>query len=207
MRRTKLRDGNVLIAAALLFAGQAALRADALFNFDSDSGETTFSDTSNGVTATFSSSADPGGFAVGPSFFSAPMTGNVLLDPGSAGLSNLALDILFSQDSTSISLDFAINGTPSDVFTLSAFEGATLVGSVNASGVVLSSFPQGSISFNGGTFNNVVLTATGFDFAIDNVDLASTSGVPEPASVYLLAAALLALFGAAKLPRSRRNQA
>lgn len=204
----KSRSRNVVFAAGLLFAGQAALLADAIFNFDSDlvGKPTTFSDTSNGVTATFSSPADPGGFGVSPTFFSPPMNGNVLLDPGSSGATGIALDILFSQNSNSISLDFATDGT--GTFFLDAFKGTTLVGSVSASGVVLSSFPQGSISFNGATFDNVVLTSpdTPF-FAIDNVDVASVSGVPEPASVYLLGAALLALFSMAKLPRRRRSRA
>ena len=196
-----------------MIASQAALRADAIFNFDSDASltETTFSDTSNGVTATFSSPADPGGFTVvaaAVNGFFAPMSGNVLEDPGSSGASAIALDILFSQDFNSISMDFATDGA--GAFFLSAFNGTTLVGSVNVTGSVPlgGAFPQGSISFNGATFNNVVLTSpdTPF-FAIDNVGVAVASGVPEPASLYLLAAALLALFGIAKLPRRQRSRA
>lgn len=89
------------------------------FNFNSDpvgsdfyGPSTTFSNTSNGLTATFSSPAFPGGFAVAlVPFFAPPFSGNILYDPGRQPVSNIALDIAFSSNLTSISMDFATDGT------------------------------------------------------------------------------------------------
>src|SRR5579884_4224959 len=79
------RTWQLLLTAAILCAGA---RADAIFNFDSDTDgtSTTFTDTNNGISATFSSSADPGGFVIYPSVFET-LTGNVLGDPGPVSVS------------------------------------------------------------------------------------------------------------------------
>ena len=199
MRLAKLLGlfGSISLFLLLVSSG---VRADSVYNFDSASGETSLSLSSNGITATFSSAVDPGGFAVGATFFSAPMVGNVLLDPGSANGSNLALDVLFSSDLQSITLDFAVDGLTSDTFDLAAYEGATLVGTSSATGTILSSFPQGTISFSGATFNKVTLTSSATEFAIDNVDVASIA-TPESPTALLLGAGLLALLGVVRRRR------
>jgi len=141
---------------------------------------TTFTDTNNGITATFSSPADPGGFVTAATFFS--FGPEILYDPGPAGASDIPLNIGFSQPVNSITMDFATDG--SGTFDLSAYMGSTLVGTATATGVVVVSFPEGSISFNGATFNSVVLTSPSTPyFAIGNVDVSST---PEPGSAILM---------------------
>src|SRR5580698_4536115 len=131
----------------------AAANASAIFNFDGDAPgtSTTFTDTVNGISATFFSSADPGGFVVYPSMFET-LTGNVLGDPGPALMDNLALDISFSQNLSVIELDFATSDfiSPS-LFTVSAYENSALVGSVSSTGEFLSgfTFPEGEIAFEG----------------------------------------------------------
>lgn len=54
----------------------SAANASTLFTFHNDNLGTTsdFTDTVNGLSATFSSSADPGGFIVYPSFFETPIS-------------------------------------------------------------------------------------------------------------------------------------
>lgn len=97
------------VAGVVVFTNPATATT-ATFNFDSDivGTATPFTDSSNGISATFSSPADPGGFAVGPTFF-LTLTGNVLLDPGPAGAASIPLDIGFSQPISSIRFLFALN--------------------------------------------------------------------------------------------------
>jgi hypothetical protein len=184
--------------ARLLFAAFAvcaAANAAAIFNFDTDNPgtSTTFTDTSDGLSATFSSSADPGGFVLEETDFFDTLTGNVLGDPGPAGQDNLALDISFSQDLSAITLDFATTdfNTPSP-FTLTAYENSTPVGSNTLTGQFLPGFlfPEGEISFGGAAFNNVVLSSTATDFAVDNIQ-AAPSAAPEPGTMALLGATLV----------------
>jgi len=182
----------------------AAANASTIFNFDGDSPgtSTNFTDTVNGLSATFSSSADPGGFTIYGSMFET-LTGNVLGDPGPANLDGLALNISFSQDLSAITLDFAtsdfITASP---FTITAFEGSTQVGTATLNGQFLNgfTFPEGEITFAGGPFNTVVLSSTAMDFAVDNINVVTA---PEPGTLALLGAGLL-LTG---LPSMRRRKA
>lgn len=179
------------LLALVLGACSALSAATITFNFNADAvGKATgFTDTLSGLSATFTSSGDPGGFVVGPTFFQS-LTGNVLLDPGPAGLNNLALTIQFSAPQTIISLNFAMNSAAGVPLNLSAFNGAALTGSASASGIIPIgfSFPEGLLSFSGGPFDRVVLTSTALDFAIDNVTV--TDVVPEPNSLVLILGSL-----------------
>ncbi|HZU26855.1 MAG TPA: PEP-CTERM sorting domain-containing protein [Bryobacteraceae bacterium] len=183
-----------LVISGILCVGASAT---SVFDFDADAGgtSTTFTDTNNGISATFSSSADPGGFVVYPSVFET-LTGNVLGDPGPAGLDNLALDISFNADLSAIDLLFATAdfNTPSPV-TLTAFEGAQQVGSSSFPGQFLTgfTFPEGELAFSGANFNKVVLSTTAPDFAIDNVLVAAAAPVPEPSALALISLGLFAL--------------
>ena len=141
-----LRNSRVLFLLVCLFWTAGIARADAIFNFNSDpvgsdfyGPSTTFSNTSNGLTATFSSPAFPGGFAVAlVPFFAPPFSWNILYAPGRQPVSNIALDIAFSSNLTSISMDFATDGT--GPFALTAFEGGVPVGSVVATGTIRAGF-------------------------------------------------------------------
>jgi hypothetical protein len=165
----------------------------ALFNFNSDlvGTQTTFTDTNGGISATFSSPLDPGGFVVAPTFF-LTLTRNVLLDPGPAGASNIPLMISFSRNLTDIVMSFATDGT--GPITVTAFENGTMVGSSTAIGIIPMgfSFPEGTISFVGADFNSVVLSATTPFFAVDNINATAVTPVGEPSSAAL---AGIAIFG------------
>ena len=173
-----------------------AAYGDTIFNFDGDSlgTATNFTDTVNGLSATFSSAGDPGGFVVYASMFET-LTGNVLGDPGPAGLDGLALDINFSQNLSALTLDFATDdfGTPSPV-TVTAYENSTLVGSNTSTGMFLGGllFPEGELAFSGPRFNNVVISSPAMDFAVDNITVA-TSAAPEPSGFVLIGAAVFAI--------------
>ena len=181
---------NKLILPALLVCGFA--RADAIFNFDNDAlgTATGFTDTVNGISATFSSSADPGGFVIYQSMFET-LTGNVLGDPGPAFQDNLSLTINFSQGLSAVTLDFATSDfiTPSP-FTITAYENGLSVGSATSTGQFLNgfTFPEGEIAFEGGTFNQLVLSSPAMDFAVDNINVI---GAPEPGSFALLGSGLI----------------
>jgi hypothetical protein len=194
---------RISIAAIVL---SVAVNASTIFNFDGDSlgTSTNFTDTVNGLSATFSSPADPGGFVVYSSMFET-LTGNVLGDPGPAGLDNLALTINFSQNLSAITLDFATADfiTPSPL-TITAYENSTLVGSNTLPGMFLNgfTFPEGEIAFSG-LFNQVVISSTATDFAVDNINVITASPTPEPAAFALFGGGLLAL----GLPVLRRKSA
>lgn len=181
----------IQILTTIMMAGAAA-NAGAIFNFDTDAlGTTTaFTDTNNGVSATFASAADPGGFVIYPSIFDT-LTGNVLGDPGPAGVDGLALNIDFNQPLAGIQLDFATSdlGTPSPL-TLTAYENGALVGSDTQFGQVPGGFlfPEGAISFHGGVFNQIVISSTAADFAVDNINVTSA---PEPGTAALIGIGLI----------------
>jgi hypothetical protein len=192
-----LRISKMLFPFALLILTLGTAHANSVFNFDSDpvNENTTFTDTNNGVSATFSSPT-AGGFEVFAASSLPPLellTGNVLTDT----TENASLAIAFSSNETSISLDFATNSATPVPLTLTAFENGTQVGQVSDSGAIPMGYtlPEGLITFNGATFNSVSLTSTAEDFAIDNVNVQSA---PEPSSFSLLGIGLLTLFGAAK---------
>ncbi len=182
----------MLVLPALL-AGITA-NASTLFDFDQDAPgtSTTFTDTVNGLSATFSSSVDPGGFVVYPTIFET-LTGNVLGDPGPAFADNINLDVNFSLNLSAIELNFATADfiTPSP-FTLTAYENSVPVGSVTSTGQFLagSPFPEGEIAFAGANFDQVVLSSPAADFAIDNVNVVSATA-PEPGTFGLLIGGLL----------------
>ena len=181
----------ILPVALCCAAADASTVVD--FNFDSDTlgTTTTFTDTVDGLSATFSSAADRGGFVVFPTMFET-LTGNVLGNPGPAFAFDIPLDVSFSGNLSAITLDFATGdfNTPSP-FSIAAYENTTLVGSSTSTGQFLPgfAFPEGEITFDGGTFNNVVISTPSPNFAVDNIHVLATA--PEPGTLTMLAAGLL----------------
>lgn len=176
----------------------------ATFNFDTDTPFTTqtaFTDTSNGISATFFTFVGPdaggAGFVVEPSFGASTFTGNALASqtPGDV------LGVIFSQPVTSASVQFLTDdfGTP-QIFALDAFFGGNFVGDQFAYGTVPTGdfFPQGTISFGGMPFDGLAFSSEN-DFAIDDLNVVAT---PEPPAITLVLLGLL-LMGAAGLARTR----
>ncbi|MGH8217367.1 MAG: PEP-CTERM sorting domain-containing protein [Steroidobacteraceae bacterium] len=204
---TKL--SKVLMVAAAVASVSAAKASDIDFNFNAvDLTSTPLTLSSGGVTVTFSSPEDPGAYFAlqEPGTFS--FTDDVLL-------SNLdgppadELDITFSQALSSFSAAF---GTASfdapgslDLAALSGGLSGTTVGTSSATGSIIdgSAFPEGTITFDSGTFDSVILTdASDPAFAIGDFSIttAPTTSVPEPSTLVLTGIGLAGLL----LARRRR---
>ena len=206
-----------VLCGVLASAGFSSARADAIFDFDAvtQGTQTAFSDTQNGITANFSSSGDPGGFGVGPSFFAPPIANNVLLSPGSNFETGSFIPLFATFDTPlySVNLDFALNDFQTSGFTLQAYSGGfggTFIGSSQAFGTIMEggSFPQGSISFgNGMAFDSLQFTAdTAQNFAVDNISVTSApqpSPVPEPGTMALMGVGLASLAAARKRKKEK----
>jgi hypothetical protein len=189
----------VCLAAALLFVSSLPAFADT-FTFDSiPLGTTTpFTSASSGSTTGQFSSPD-GQFQVAASFF-AMLPGQVLID-----FVPSTLEIVLSQPQQSVSLLFGLNTSSlSTTLNLQALLGANPVGSASATGTIPPGFffPEGSISFSGGIFDQIRLTSAAPNFAVDTIDVTpvATTIVPEPATVSLI------ISGLAVIAVSRRRR-
>jgi len=182
---------RILVAALVLCSVLGVspwLSHAAVFNFDTDTvgTGTTFTDSDSGVSATFSSTGDPGGFTVQPTFFFT-LTGNVLYDPGPAGLNDIPLSITFSQPVSSIQLNFALNTGDASIPLVANFSNG---GSTSATGTIPilpgDSSPEGILTASFATpFTEVTLTTAAADMAVDNITV-TTAAVPEPITLLLL---------------------
>jgi PEP-CTERM motif len=204
---------TVLAALGVVAFGTAQAQTTANFNFNSlDPTEnptgsitsTPFSLTSSGVTATFSSPADPGAFSVlSPAGFLS-FTDDVLISSPGGG-SGPALEVDFSQPLSSFTGDFATFGDGALTVTALSGPGGSMVGGSSATGTVSVTdpvdfpFPEGTITFNGGTFSSIILSdATDPAFALGDFSVTTApTHVPEPSTLALmgLGLAAAALFG------------
>jgi hypothetical protein len=194
------------------------------FTFDNQ-GVSPFADSSDGLTASFSTPTGGGWLMVGPGYFKSPFSGNALFDNRVASNPNGSnpLTVSFSQGVHGVTLDFATMnfGANASTFTLKAYSGGangTLVGTATAVGVAenltfgsngftpatsIMFFPQGVIGLTSDTsFDTIVLSAgPAVDFAIDNLLVS----VPEPGGMALAGVALLGACVSAWKRRGRRN--
>ncbi|MFZ0594449.1 MAG: PEP-CTERM sorting domain-containing protein [Bryobacteraceae bacterium] len=212
--------GNVVrgFVSLLVVAGSAsALRADSIFDFSTDTPvqypgtplptttppgtQTTFTNTNNGISATFSSLTAsgvnaPSGFIVQNynTFvnFSGP---NSLYESDfvTPRFTNLVLDVNFSSVLSGSSLQFALNQVSpqgGNSLTLTAFLNGTQVGTTTVlNSGTMATYLYGSLSFGNVDFNSIVLSSNTIEFAIDDLDVtpaAPVSGVPEPAPTALI---------------------
>jgi hypothetical protein len=190
-------------------------RADSIFNFEDLAlgTQAPFTETNNGVTATFTSSfpntfdieTDPSGIG----------SGQRLIQIDTTTAMNVSLTVAFGgQQFQSVSLPFAILGitadNPAPQLTLQALLNGTAVGSISAP--TTTNLPNagpfystGSLSFSpGSAFDSLVLTSSRNGFAIDDLSVSTSavSGVPEPASIALL---MFGMAGTLMFVRRRRS--
>jgi hypothetical protein len=194
-----------IFGLAFLIGSAGIAKADSIFNFEDIPRFThdPFTETNNGVTATFTTS-DPGAFVVDvdPTGIG---SGLRLIQTNETAIGSnahtVALTVSFGgQQFLSAAFPFAMLGTVSDgpQLTLQALLGGTPVGALTIPTTTDQGdnppYSSGFFSFNPGTaFDSFVLTSASPGFAIDDLSVSTSavSGVPEPASVALL------LFGCA----------
>jgi hypothetical protein len=214
-----MRNFTTGFVCLLVLAGSAsALRADSIFDFQGDTPvaypgvpapsvtppgtQTTFTDTNNGIAATFTSAAAggvnaPSGFIVQNfNTFQNFSGANSLYENDfiAPRFVNLVLSVGFSSLLSSSTLQFALNPEQGgDSLTLTAFLNGAPVGTpVTAinTGAVGTSYLYGSLSFAPGVdFNSISLSSDTIEFAIDDLSVtpsSTPSGVPEPASTTLV---------------------
>jgi hypothetical protein len=182
------RIGTLLVTGfALAFCTAQYTRADALFDFETNAPNTVtpFTDSVNGLSATFGGSTR---VCDSQSFFKS-LSGQILIQNFCGSSSDSGpVTISFSSPLSTISFDFAVAG-PDGTLSLSAFLGGTPVGGNNFGTTLPSGFFNGEGVANfSGTFDSIELSSDLF-LAVDNVH-ASTSPVPEPGFSLLVAAAI-----------------
>jgi hypothetical protein len=205
-----LRILTVVAALSAVAFGTAQAQTTASFNFNSLDPDVTgnitgtpFKLTSGGVTATFSSPSDPGAFSVlSPAGFLS-FTDDVLISDPSNGPATLEVD--FSQPLSSFTGDFATFGDGALTVTALSGPGGALVGSNSATGTLSVTdpvdfpFPEGTVTFNGGTFSSIILSdSTDPAFALGDFSVTTApTHVPEPSTLTLmgLGLAAAAIFG------------
>jgi hypothetical protein len=203
-------------ASALVTAAAPAVAATA--NFDGITASPTFAGTTPGGTAgpavtdggiNFSGGVILNGSAYGNEETTSPnlyATSNYLaLTDGSLLPGAIAGDL--GGITNSITLD-VMNGAAASVFTLSLFDGATLVGTDPISlGAFGSSGAVGNLSYSGAGFDNFKVTsgqgAGSIDFGIDTVTILTVSAVPEPATWVLMFVGFAGVGGALRRQRSK----
>ena len=208
-----MKQGNRIgLAAVLVCVFTPGLFADTVvFTFGSAEGGTPFTETVNGLGASFSSDGDPNGFEV-IDFPPLNPLGPVLADQVRMDGSFLTLTIGFSAPQTSFSTVFGTTlqsrSDPDPPFDLTAFNGASEVGSATATGVLAPIFPIefGVLSFSGPAFDSVVLLSPkAAAFWIDGLVVNAGPTVPEPSSLSLVAFVGLVGFCAGAIKRLRRR--
>ena len=199
-----MRQLIVAVSTAALLSGPCpALARSITFSFDSLStgAGTPITLTSDGVSATFTASGDPGGFQIVPSYFSFP--GNVIETPGASFQDFEALNIAFSMPLASFSGPFATD--VSGPLDLTASLGVSEAGTASSTGAIPFgyTYPEGTISFNGAKFNGLVLSVPNDpDFALGSF----TVTIPEPSTWALMLAGFagVGVVAARRASRSRR---
>lgn len=206
-----------ILAVAFAASSATVLKADSIFNFEDVPLDTTttFTETNNGVTATFSSSV-PGAFLVdiNPDGIG---SGQRLIQDDQTAINNpqlVSLTISFGgQLFQSVNFPFAILNTveAGSQLTLQALLGGSTVGSVTAGTTTnLSNNPPysgGALNYSpGSTFDTLVLSSNYPGFAIDNLSVSTSavSGVPEPAPIALLMFGTAGILGFIRHRQQRR---
>lgn len=197
----RFRSAALGCMAVIAAAGSA--RATVLYNFENDFGvETSFNETVNGLTATFSSPADSvdpvtsaaiGGFGVTSTYgLYQSLSGLILNEGGSSFATGTSLIVSFDHPIASLSLLFGLDDlTGTSGLVLATDTGAT----TSAFGAIPSGgrYTEGVLTYVGAPFSQITLSSSVLDFAIDNLNV---TPVPEPAGLAVLAAGLAAQFAA-----------
>lgn len=217
-----MRKISTSFVCLLVITGSfSALKADSIFNFDDLQlgALTPLTETSNGVTATFSA-VDGGGNPVASAYDvetnpNGIGSGQRLIRTDASVATNVPLNLLISLSAPqqSVNFPFALlaDATSGATLTLSAFLNGAPVGTASAtSPTPFTFYSTGSIAFDAGagnTFNSLLLDPSVLGMGIDDVSVspnAPVSGVPEPASTALMLFGLAGML--AYLRRSRQKK-
>jgi hypothetical protein len=211
----KILKSGLLGLVLLTAAGSLGRAQQAVFDFENVpfGTATTFTDTVNGLSATFTSNPDANGgldgFVVDTISF--PSFNQQALDEHQGVHSYATLTIQFSKPVNDFFLNFGLNdqdgtlGTGMDLLNLVAYNAGTQVGQSSNLGQPGSpgAYPVGIALYDGTPFDSVSLSSPIDLFAIDNLSVETVVPEPSTISLWILGAGCI-LFG---LWRRSRNQA
>jgi len=172
------------------------------FDFESNTvgQRTAFTDTSNGIHATFSSAFDTNrdGYIVlnDTSIFNT-LNDKYLIYQGSTSGPRLPLSVAFDHTLGTVSVSYAFSDP--GTFTVQELLNGKIVGTATATGTLQNGVYQGKLSTGGVIFDSLSLSSTASNLAIDNL---TVSAVPE-VSTTLSLGLMLSLGGL--LLRARRR--
>ncbi len=195
---------QVATLAALSLVVPAARAQSGSFDFDTDSVgtsttivptslQTPFTDTSGGITGTFSTPTDTtlGGYHIQNLPLDPPgMSGNIL-ETGTTN--NAPLTVAFDHTLRQGSVTYFNRGV---IFTVQELLNGVVVGTV------ASTNQSGTLAFDGTSFNSLVLGSAETSFLADNFNV---SAAPEPSQFAAFAVGLLGLGALAIRARKRRT--
>ncbi len=148
---------------------------------------TAFTDTSNGINATFSSALDryrDGYIVLNDTSIFNTLNGKYLIYQGSTFSPRLPLSVAFDHTLGTVSVSYAFSDP--GTFTIQELLNGQIVGTATAAGTLQNGVYQGKLFTGGVVFDSLSLSSTASNLAIDNLTVSTVPEVSTTVSLGLL---------------------